>query len=162
MFKVYFSRDTFNDDPEKRNRITGIHITHGYQCGDACYCNCSYKCKYRKGFKFHNWSVSVHRFFEYYLHIKLPHFLYINKLWTNLSGTTKCPYHKSRLYSCWDCKYCSGGLDSVCLNEKRNSAGFEERKFVDPEWGPHHRCSFFEKHERADCWDKDTGEKIFD
>ena len=66
-------------------------------------------CKYGKSFyKLHNFSVELHRFFEYRLHIKLPYLIYVDKKWKRLSGTDKCPYNKSRNYTCWDCKYQAG------------------------------------------------------
>lgn len=156
MFKITWSRNCLNN-PEK---ITGIKIIHGYQCSSACYCGYAKICKYRKGFKFHNFSVAVHRFFEYRLHIKLPHLLYINKRWTDLSGTTKCPYKKDRLYTCWDCVYCDGNVDGICLNPKRGTATKKELEVIDVYWGNHHRCGLFKKNEWADNWDKNTGERF--
>lgn len=164
MFKVSLSRDLFNKDPEKRNKITGIRITHGYQCSSACCCDCASKCKYRKGFKFHNWSVGVHRFFEYKLHIKLPHWLYINKHWTDLSGTTKCPFKKERRYSCHNCKYQAGydiDCKGICGNKERYRLIEEGRGMELYIQGQYH-CKLFEKNEWADKYNKDTGEKIWD
>lgn len=140
------------------NRPHEITITHGYYCTDVYDCDCGYKCKYRNNYKFHNWRVRVHRFFERRLHIKLPYFLYICKERARLSGTTKCPYGKSRLYTCWQCKYCDGDPDGVCLNPKKATMSIEELKFDDPEWGTYNRCSLFEKNEWADRYDKNTGE----
>ena len=77
-----------------------LHITIGYECGDGCYCDKYKKCKYKsKWHKFHNISVKIHKFFEYRLHIKLPHLIYIDQKWERLSGTDKCPFHKSRFYA---------------------------------------------------------------
>jgi len=161
MFKISFSRDWLNDDPKKRKRIKGLHIEYGYYCLSCSSCDCMSKCKYKGGFKFHNWSVKVHRFFEYKLHIKLPHLLYISKHSVDLSGTTKCPFNKSRRYTCWDCQYCDGDPDGVCLNKERNETPVKERDFDDPDWGKYHRCKFFKKTPWADNWDKNTGERIF-
>lgn len=161
MLKIFFTHDITNRDPEKRKRITGIMIMHGYQCGSSCYCNCASKCKYRKGYKFHNWSVAIHRFFEYRLHIKLPHFLYINKKWTDLSGTTKCPFKKERMYTCYDCKYQNGMdeyMNGLCGNKQYHNASYEESRHPTNS----QICRFFEKSEWADRWDKNTGEKIYD
>lgn len=108
----------------------------------------------RKGFKFHNWSVNIHRFFEYHFHIKLPHLIYINKEYTDLSGTTKCPFHKSRYYTCWDCKH-QRGLEECNIP-------YKERKRIEQpdEWGCG-RCGSFEKSKFADNWDKNTGKIIY-
>jgi len=160
VFKISFTRDLLNDDPKKRKRITGIDIRHGYNCRASTWCNCSNKCKHKSNYKFHNWSVRVHRFFEYKLHIKLPHLLYIGKHSVDLSGTTKCPFNKSRYYTCWDCKYSDCDPDGVCLNEERNNTPVEERKIIDPDWGEYGKCKFFEKSEWADNWDRNTGERI--
>ena len=149
MFKVFFYKDS------------GLIITCGYECGNSSSCDCAHKCKYNSNHKFHNWSVAVHRFFEYRLHIKLPHLIYFNKEWVKLSGTTKCPHGKSRLYTCWDCKYCDGDPDGVCLNPKKTTTPIEELKVKDPDWGEHHRCSLFNKREWADKYDKNTGKIIW-
>lgn len=160
MIKIFFTHDILNRDPEKRKKITGIMILHGYHCMNSCYCDCALKCKYRKGYKFHNWSVAVHRFFEYKLHIKLPHFLYINKKSTDLSGTTKCPFKKERMYSCYDCKY-QHGMDEymhgLCNNKQYGNASYEESRHPTNPCV----CKFFEKNEYADNWDRNTGEKIW-
>lgn len=157
MFKIQFTHDIMNKDPEKRKKITGIHVIHGYHCLDSCWCDCGHKCKYRKGFKFHNFSVAVHRFFEYRLHIELPHLFYIGKCITNLSGTAKCPFHKSRRYTCFDCKYQYG--DRNCSNEKYHNASWKESRPDDPEWS-NGKCKFFEKNEWADDWDRKTGKRF--
>lgn len=149
MIKISLIKDLNNN-----KKISGIKITHGYYCSSSCYCDCKNKCKYRKGFMFHNWSVDVHRFFEYYFHIKLPHMLYINKEYTDLSGTTKCPFAKSRRYTCWDCKYqCGLEKCSIPYNERKR---FEQI----PEWAGG-KCGSFEKCEWADDWDRDTGKRIW-
>lgn len=164
MFKISFDRDLFNKDPKKRNKITGIIITCGYHCNNSYGCKYGMKCKYRKGFRFHNWSVSVHRFFEYNLNIKLPHILYIQRKYTDLSGTTKCPFKQERKYTCFDCKY-HGGFDEdmngLCANKeyiRLNKEG--RRKEIDVPNQSY--CKLFEKSEWADKFDKNTGEKLFD
>jgi hypothetical protein len=160
MFKIRFTHDIDNPDKEKRKKITGIDIRHGYYCLDSTWCDCRRKCKYAKGgFKFHNFSVEMHRFFEYRLHIKLPHLLYIGKKDTSLSGTTKCPFHKSRHYTCWDCIYSNGCIDGGCSNEQYHKATYEESRSTDKEW-KHGKCKFFEATPWSDKWDRDTGEWI--
>lgn len=150
MIKISLIRDKSN-----YNKVIGIKITHGYHCSSSCYCDCKSKCKHKNGFKFHNWSISVHRFFEYHFHIALPYLLYVGKEYTDLSGTTKCPFHKSRRYTCWSCKNQRGLREcSIPYNERR--------KIEQPtEWGDHSICGNFEKCEWADDWDKDTGEIIY-
>lgn len=150
MFKIRFGE------------IHWITITHGYYCLDSAYCDCRDKCKYNKGFKFHNWSVRVHNFFQYRLHIKLPHILYVGKKNAWLSGTTKCPYDKNRRHTCWQCNYHDGDPDGICLNPKRSTLSTEELRVNDPDWGEWCRCSLFEKTKWADKYDKNTGETILD
>lgn len=149
MIKISLIRDR-----DKGNRVTGIHITYGCVCNSYCYCDCRNKCKYKNGFNFHNWSIEVRRFFEYNLHIKLPNLLYISKEYIDLSGTEKCPFHRSRRYTCADCKY--------QLGLRNCSIPFYERKEIkEPtEWGEHYLCGSFEKCDWADNLDKDTGKMI--
>ena len=164
MFEISFMHDLLKDTPEERKKITGIKITCGYQCRSACYCDCAKKCKYRKGFPFSNWYVSIRRFFEYQLHIKLPYWLFITKTYTDLSGTTKCPFKKERRYTCFDCKS-HGGFDEymngLCANKeyiRLNKEGRASEHYVPGQ----SYCKFFEKSEWADKWNKNTGERIFD
>lgn len=159
MFQIRPLHDLLGENPKK---IKGITITCGYQCNCAYHCSNGRKCKYRGGFnKLNNWYVGVRRFFEFKFGIKLPWPIYLQSLYTNLSGTTKCPAHKSRYYSCWDCKHTDGDPDGYCLNPKYRNATFEERKCNDPDWGDYGKCGFFEKHAWADNWDKKTGEIIY-
>ena len=159
MFKIFFSRNVMGDTPQERKKITGIHIRYGYYCN--CFdCEHRHKCKYRKSCKFHNWSVNVHRFFEYKLHIKLPNWLYIDKLFTDLSGTTTCPFNMPRQYACYVCKYQAGYdeyMKGLCSN----------KDYINSTWSESHidgssHCKFFEKNDWADKYDKKTGEVIFD
>lgn len=151
MFKISFSKPH------------NINITHGYNCLDGTYCDCRSKCKHRSGYKFHNWSVNLHRFFEYRLHIKLPHFLYIGKQNAWLSGTTKCPFKKPRRYTCNHCKF-QGGYDEdfngLCSNKEYIQLNKEGRSKEHNVEGQSY-CKFFEKDEWADKYDKDTGETIW-
>lgn len=159
MFKIHINRENIDT-----GKIKGITITHGYYCRKAYCCNCGKKCKYRKNFTYHNFSVSVHRFFEYRLHIKLPHLLYIHKFSTDLSGTTRCPFGKSRAYSCHDCVHCGGELLRDCFHPERSKMSLEEIKKTsevdDKDWG-NLRCTLFEKTSWADNYDKDTGKMKF-
>lgn len=128
-----------------------LHINIGYNCGDGLYCDKYKKCKYRaKWYKLHNMSVKIHRFFEYRLHIKLPHLIYIGQKWERLSGTDKCPFHKSRHYSCYDCKYIGGEWLRDCSCSERIKTYYKDRKpdiYIE-DWGK--RCAYFEKNEWAD------------
>ena len=126
-----------------------IHINIGYQCGDGLNCDKYKKCKYKaRWYKLHNMSVEIHRFFEYRLHIKLPHLIYIGQKWERLSGTSKCPYHKSRHYTCYDCKYVCGALLRDCTCKERNDTPYKERPVVENKWET--PCAYFEKCEWAD------------
>lgn len=122
-----------------------IHINIGYECGDRTNCDKRKMCKYGKSFyKLHNFSVELHRFFEYRFHIKLPYLIYVNKKWKRLSGTDKCPYNKSRNYTCWDCKYQAGIEECSIPYNDRN------QNIPDDGWKKHLRCGSFEKCEWAD------------
>lgn len=162
MFKIIWSRDVFADTPEKRNKIRGIHIFCGYHCYIAYDCDCGRKCKYRKNFtKLHNFSVRIHRFFEYRLHIKLPHLLYISKDSNDMSGTILCPFKKPRRYTCYDCKSCAGvdeNIDTICINKERRKL-FEEKRGKEAYNDDYTRahCEFFDKVDYADDYDKRTG-----
>jgi hypothetical protein len=145
MIEFHLNRDILNKDPTKRKKITGLTIWYGLSCLDACWCDCGQKCKYGKsGYWYHNFSVRLHTFFEYKLHIKLPHLLYIGRKSEIISGTEKCPFRKSKRLTCWDCKYGYGRCG--CRNEKYHNSSYEESKSDDPEW-PHGKCKFFEKYE---------------
>ena len=121
-----------------------------YECGDYLHCDKSKQCKYKPRFyKLHNLSVKIHRFFEYRLHIKLPYLIRIYQTWKRLSGTSKCPYHKSRYYDCYDCKYVSGELFRECSCKERINAPCNERLSpIKTEWG--YRCAYFKKCPWAD------------
>lgn len=140
----------------KRGKIDGIQILHGYYCITCCWCDKGSVCKYRKGSVFHNFSVTLHRFFEYKLHIKLPHWLYINKESIDLSGADLCPFHKSQRYTCWDCKHSRG--DHSC------EFNYSERKHLDPEsdpdWHGRGRCGSFDPQPWCFDWDRHTGKRI--
>lgn len=128
-----------------------LYITIGYECGDALHCDKRKKCKYRaKWYKLNNISVGIHRFFKFKLHIKLPYLIHIRQKFVRLSGTDKCPYHKSRFYDCYDCKYVCGELLRECSCKERINTPYKERIHdVDVEdWGK--RCAYFEKCDWAD------------
>lgn len=162
MFKIEWMHNIEGNTPKEWKKIKGIRIVIGYHCAESYECDCGKKCKYRKSFtKRHNRYVAIRNWFERKLHIKLPWFIHIDKQYTHLSGTTMCPFHKSRLYTCWDCKYCDGDPDGVCLNPRKKTATKEETDFTDPEWGKHHRCGLFEKDDFADDFDPHTGMPLY-
>ena len=124
-----------------------IHLTIGYECIDQCDCDKRKVCKYRGRYKFHNLSVSLCRFFEYRLHIKFPYLLDIGQKCERLSGTDKCPYHKSRNYTCYDCKFIDGELH--CCSEKINTHYKDWKPDIETQdWGK--KCAYFEKCSWAD------------
>ncbi len=128
-----------------------LHINIGYQCGDGSYCDKYKQCKYRaKWYKLHNLSVRIHRFFEYRLHIKLPHLICISQKWERLSGTDKCPFHKSRRYTCYDCRH-HFGVETCTCEARINTPYKEQLPDVDTDdWGK--RCAYFDKCKRADSY----------
>lgn len=128
-----------------------LHLQIGYQCGDGTDCDKYRQCKYRaKWYKLHNLSVSIHRFFEYRLYIKLPHLICISQKWERLSGTDKCPFNKSRNYTCYDCKYICGDMLRECECKARVEAPLKEQlpDVETKDWGK--RCAYFDKNEWAD------------
>lgn len=163
MFKIQFIHNMMGKTPEERKKITGINIIHGYNCADYYYCDCANKCKYKPKYTFHNWDVAVHRFFEQKLHIKLPHWLYVERWRANLSGTTTCPFNQPRIYTCYQCKYQAGydsDLNGICGNEERNRLNREGKGSEISEFGKG-RCKLFEKADWADKYDKETGEMLW-
>lgn len=157
-FKISFSKNLMAKTKEERNKITGINIYHGFYCLIAYKCPNGNKCKYRRANVFHNFSVNVHRWFEYKLKIKLPHLIYINKYSTDLSGTITCPYGMPREESCWRCKY---GLGEKCGNEERNKL-LNLKKWEETEHPTNkYICKFFERSEDFYNYDKVSGKFIF-
>ena len=129
-------------------------ITCGIDCGDRTNCPHYRECKYKSSYKFHNFSVDIHRFFEYGLHIKLPRLpICINREWLRLSGTDKCPYKMPRNYTCYDCEYGSEILLRDCICEERTNTPYEEQKRCDPDiWHKYGQCGYFKKCAWADDW----------
>jgi hypothetical protein len=126
-----------------------IHIRIGYECGDRLDCDMYKKCKYKPyWYKLNNAYVEIRRFFEYRLHIKLPWPIYITGKYARLSGTSKCPYNKTRHYTCHDCDYCGGPLLRECTCEERNETPYNERPQVENKW--EQPCHYFKKWEFAD------------
>ena len=161
MFKVRFSRDLLNDNPELRKRINGLHVEIGYNCSNGCYCDCGYKCKHRNNYRWHNFWVEVSRFLYRKFNIDWHNPIYITKHYVDLSGTPKCPFKKERMYSCIHCKYQAGYdeyMKGLCSSkEHRETPRKESRHPTNPRI-----CKFFEKNNWADKYDKATGEMIYD
>lgn len=159
-FKIFFDHNLRAKTEKERKKITGIIIKHGYYCLISYKCPNGKKCKYRKAFVFHNWSVRVHRFFQYHLKIKLPHLIYIGKFSTDLSGTITCPYKIPREENCYRCKYSGVGED--CENKERLKLWKEgkHKEYEIPE-NPY-ICKFFEKNDYFDCYNKKTGDIDYD
>lgn len=109
------------------------------ECSNWWHCQYKNKCKFK----------SVKR--RYFKRLSIQGDL------TDLSGTTMCPYKTHRLYTCWDCEFCSGQVDGKCLNpNKQNEVGYE-----DSEWGIGHRCTGFTPDAWCNLWDRRTGERIY-
>lgn len=156
--RISWMHDLFKETPEERKKIVGVYIEYGYECMNTnCYCR--HKCKYCKGQRLHNLLVGIRRWFEYKLNIKIPALLYVSKRFTDLSGTTKCPFKVERRYSCVHCKY-HGGFDDymegICTNKKYINDPMKYCQF-----GVGH-CTLFQKAKWADNYDKKTGEMIYD
>lgn len=136
----------------------GLHIEYGYECRHIN-CQCRSDCKYGKGNSLGNCLVKIRRWFEYKLNIKIPARLYVSKRFTDLSGTTKCPFKVKRHYTCIHCKYHGGfdkNMDGICTNKKYINDPMAYSQF-----GVGH-CTLFEKMKWADNYDKKTGEMIYD
>lgn len=157
---------------KKLNRLRGIGKHHPYlliTCGYQCsFIDCKHyrSCKYRHGFyHLHNLSVELRRWIYYKTKGKIDiHFpVYIQKLYTNLAGTTKCPHNIARedSWDCWQCKYSDGNIDGNCMNEQYiedNRTG-NWKAHEDPEH--HGRCKYFEVNEWYLNYDHKTGELIY-
>lgn len=162
MFKVIPYRDLMNHDSEKRKKIKGFIIECGYSCNNSCWCPHGNKCRYKSKYRWHNFSVSVSRFFELHLHIRFHFPVYFQKHSVDLSGTTKCPHQVPRMYTCHDCEYSRGY--SGCGNEVRH-AMIKNGKYSEIEYPiddfVHSRvCKLFKHNEYCQLYDKNTGEYL--
>jgi hypothetical protein len=160
MFKVRFSHDLFNDNPELRKRIKGLHVEIGYNCSNGCYCDCGSKCKHRSNYRWHNFWVNVSLFLRRKFNIDWHNPIYITKHYVDLSGTSKCPFKKERMYHCIHCKHHAGYdeyMKGLCSNKEWRNASYTEAQHpTNPQI-----CKFFEKNNWADNYDKETGEMIY-
>lgn len=155
MLKFSFYRDLMNPDPEKRKKIKGLIITIGRRCLSSCYCNKASKCRYKRGHKFNNAIVNFRRIIRIKFGIDLPQIIFIGPHDVDLSGTTKCPYHMPRRYTCWDCQN-AYGMDNCRIP-------FRERKPVTEEANPWACgiCGSYVPNQWAGSWDRKTGEHIY-
>ena len=66
-----------------------------------------------------------------------PHLIYIGQKWERLSGTDKCPFRKSRHYSCYDCKYIGGELLRNCYCPEKINTYYKDWKpdIETEDWG---------------------------
>lgn len=105
-----------------------------------------------------NWYQCQHQNECKFRRVKSRHFKWLSICGdsTDLSGTTMCPHKTHRLYNCWDCKFCDGQVDGLCLNPNRQ----DEVTYEDPEWGIGHRCTGFTPNSWCNLWDRQTGERI--
>ena len=160
-FKTYLLKNTKSKKDKNYGKIEGIQFTCGYHCMIAYRCPNGHKCKYRKGFKFHNFSVSIKNFFTYDLGINLPRFIYFNKFITDLSGTITCPFKMPREENCWRCKF--AGAENKCTNKTRSKL-ISEGKFEETERDNKnsHVCKFFERSDYFYCFNKKTGDMDYD
>ena len=106
-----------------------MDILISYDCIDSCDCDKSDVCKY-----------ADHKFLPF----TIPHLLFIYPRSTKLSGTNKCPYNKTRNYTCVSCANSNSfeECDIVC----------NERKPYIPKdgWKEYSRCGSYEKCKWAD------------
>lgn len=157
MFKVRFMHDLLNSDPKLRKRIKGLLVEVGCECQVSCYCDCCNKCKYKSNYKWNNFWVGVSRFLYRKFKIDWHNPIHITKHRVDLSGTTKCPFKKERMYHCMDCKHHAGydeHMKGLCGNKAYHNASWAESQHPTNPCV----CKFFEKNDWADNWDRNTGE----
>ena len=162
MFKIEVSRK-IDESQKTRQKIDTIDVIFGYRCFSYS-CDCSSKCKYSRSSKIQNLITKIVRFFRDNLHIKFFKKIFILNKWTNLSGTTTCPFKKPRRYSCSECEYQAGYdeyMKGICGNKERFRL-IEEGRYSEIICVEEPRCKLFKKDKFADNYDKNTGEMIFD
>ena len=97
-----------------RSKEFGYHVVMGSYCASNCNCKYRKRCPYKESFKRHNFSVRIHDFFQYKLHIKLPYSrIHFSKHRREYSGTKKCPFGTTVETGCYKCKNCCG-TDECC------------------------------------------------
>lgn len=106
-----------------------MDILFGYDCIDSRDCDKSSSCKYAK-----------HKFIPF----KISHLLFVYPRCIKLSGTNKCPYNKTRNYTCASCAN-SNSFEECDIP-------FNERKPYIPKdrWKKYSRCGSYKKCKWAD------------
>ena len=101
-----------------------VHICVGRECNDYMECDKKNICKYSRNKRF---PMSIFNLFLLY------------KRHNRLSGTSKCPYHKSRNYTCWDCAH-QTSLEECDVTSKDRLPYIEQDG-----WTNYSRCGSFKK-----------------
>lgn len=99
-------------------------ICIGHECWDSIDCDMRKQCKYRVRTSWlRNLNVRIRSFFQYRLHIKLPHLpFFVTKHAEHYSGSSHCPFHKSRHWTCIECKHAVGWETCDVPYEDRGNA----------------------------------------
>ena len=105
-----------------------IHICVGRECNDYVDCDKRDICKYSRNKRF---PMSIFGLFLFY------------KGNNRLSGTSKCPYHKSRNYTCWDCAYQTNWEECSIVSKDRLPYVAQDG------WKDNSRCGSFKKADYA-------------
>lgn len=150
---ILFKLGNFEIDYIKKSARLGINhnfirIQTGLECGDRLKCSYREKCKKyaNRSYILHNMKVDIRDFFEYRLHIKLPHIpIYVEKKYARLSGTKSCPFNLPRNYTCYDCKWIGGDMLRDCLSPRT-----DPKEYPPDEWHRNGQCKYFEKCSWAD------------
>lgn len=156
MFQVIWRRDS----ETQSSKINGIIITCGYYCGNSCWCQFGSKCKYRKGFGFHNFCVHLSDWTFRHFGFRLRFPWYFQKFYTDLSGTIKCPYKVPRVYTCWECEY-GQMISRECTNPNRYEIIQAGRYHEIEEPFGTRRCKLFKMSDHIKGYDSKTGEWVY-
>ena len=159
MFKIYALRNFMDEDPKKRKKIEAITIVCGYRCNEALWCPNGADCKYlrKNSHSWNNFLVELRRVSKIKLKKEIHIPIYFSRHSANLSGTTKCPYHMDRVFTCKDCIYSS---DINCTNKERLELVAKGRgnEVFDP--GIPIKCKLFKINEWSGNYDKRTGDTL--
>lgn len=157
MFKIYALRNFREEDPKKRKKIIAISLVCGYRCNEASWCPNGADCKYlrKNSHVWNNFLVELRRISRIKLKKEIHIPIYFKRHSTNLSGTTKCPYHMDRVFTCMDCMY---SADINCINKERLELIAKGRgnEIFDP--GMTRKCKLFKINEWSGNYDKRTGD----
>ena len=140
--KIFFRQKDFP--------YTIIDIYRTYECSISSNCKCRSVCPYANRYK-------TKIYFKRFLKDKLGIILNTKSYLKDLSGTDDCPYHMSKLKSCY---YCANTelTGYRCYSEARANTirqGLSTRDHVDDKCYPEDNvCKFFEPVD----WFKDYGE----